>query len=430
MNIHNRILRKNEKGATAVYAAVVLAVLLMFAALGVDVNYLYGVRNELHNAADAGSLAGASKLFNSDGDLTRDAAIAEATKITSANKTGNEDVVAGTVETGHWSFGSKTFTASENTTQLEGWQEMSFSELDGNPAFINAVRVQADRSDTPSFFARIFSLLGSNFNQLFVSADAVAYIGFPGTFQVDQPIAICKESIFDPDDESYSCNMGRMINSGGNPATHNTAGWTNFTQPCETAAVPTVAPYICGQGSPELHSGQGMGTTGGTQQSTLSAMYDCWVRPEHSDNKTKNWLMTLPVVECPDNNISNCAKLVGAVDVNLIWIIEKEDPSYDDVPTKMRITDDDGVLIPDGPWVDNPWTCSGAGFTCWKDFVDNFKLANVDGPPSADNEFQDYKDMYQKKNMFFLPDCEYHEPIGGSGGENFGIMARIPKLVE
>jgi Flp pilus assembly protein TadG len=412
MKFHNRLLRKNEKGATAVYAAVVLALLIMFAALGVDVNYLYGVRNELHNAADAGSLAGASVLFNSDGTLNRDAAITEATRISSANKTGNQAVDEITAETGHWSFTNKTFTANENTTQTE-WQERPSSELDLDPAFINAVRVQTKRSDTPSFFAKI---LGRN--QFLVGADAVAYIGFAGTLypgDFDQPIAICEESITNPD-KSYSCNMGRMLNSGGNVATSNTGGWTNFSQPCETANASDMKALVCSAGNEnELQFGQGIGSTGGVQDSTLSELYDCWAAATGS--KTRNWNLTLPVVECPANNVGNCAKLVGAVNVDLVWIVEKNDPQYKNVPREMTVNG--------GP----TWTCDAAvaGFTCWKNFVDNFNLANVNGPPLTD---ADYEEMYQNKNIFFLPSCEVHKPTGASGGQNFGIPAKIPKLVE
>jgi hypothetical protein len=409
------MLLKNERGATAVYAAVVLAVLLMFAALAVDVNYLYGVRNELHNAADAGALAGARVLFNEDdGSLQRQAAIDEANLIASANKTGTENVYVKEVQTGHWSFANKMFTASENTTQVE-WQERSFDDLDADPDFINAVRVHTERGDTPSFFANILG-----FDKFFVSTEAVAYIGFAGTLlplELNQPIAICEESITDPDG-NYSCNMGRMLNSGGNVATHNTGGWTNFTQPCQTASASDMKALVCSDGNPdEVQFGEGLGSTGGVQDSTLSAMYECWV--DKSEGKTRNWNMTLPVVECPGNNVSNCAKLVGAVNVDLIWIVDKED--YDEAPSEMTIYDQDGNIV-------EQWSSDlEDGFERWKLFVDAFELANVDGRPASDD---DYEEMYQKKNIFFLPSCEEHEPTGRTGGENYGILAKYPKLVK
>ncbi len=419
MMIYNNMLRKNENGATAVYAAVVLAMLLMFAALSIDVNYLYGVRNELHNAADAGSLAGASTLFKSDGTLNRQGAIDEATRIASSNKTGSQDVVEITAQTGHWSFASKTFTANENTTQTN-WQERSFGELDLDTDFINAVRVYTARSDTPSFFAKILG-----FDQFFVSTDAVAYIGFAGTLypaELDQPIAICEDSILDPETKQYNCNMGRMLNSGGNPATSMTAMWTNFTQdPCSTANNSDMADLTddCDATNPNTVTfGEGMGTQNGVQDNILGNVTDCWEAYADSDGDGKPdrfWPLMLPVIRCGIDN--TCSPLVGAVEVNVVWIQYKNDPwtQMNEVPTVME-----------------DWSCTttdtlAARQECWKDFVDHFNLQNANGDPLTDEE---YEEMYQKKNIFFLPSCEDHKPTGGTGGANYGVLARIPVLVE
>ncbi|WP_084456852.1 TadG family pilus assembly protein [Desulfogranum mediterraneum] len=400
----------NEHGATAVYAGLVVTFLFMITVLAVDVGHLYGVRNELQNAADAGSLAGAAMLLDEDGNLMVQTAIDEATRISAANRTGSEQVAEIVVETGHWSFTNREFTANPSTTQIE-WEERTFSELDLDTGFINAVRVLTSRTDTPSFFANFLGV-----DQVFVNSDAVAYIGFAGTLyptELVQPIAICKESITDPSG-AYTCNMGRMLNSGGNAATHNSGGWTNFSQPCDTASSSDMRDLICENGNEhQVEFGQGIGTTGGVQDSTLDDLYDCW---EAATGKTVNWNLTLPVIECPANNVSNCSKLIGAVNINLIWIVHKNDPHYNDVPREMTVNGG------------TPWTCDNSdGFFCWKSFVDFYKLQNVTGPPVTD---QDYEDMYQKKNMFFLPDCLVHEPKGKSGGENFGIFAKIPRLVE
>ncbi|MBM9603825.1 TadG family pilus assembly protein [Desulfopila inferna] len=410
MRIYSHIKMHKEKGATAVYVAVVLTVLLMFSALAIDVGHLYGVRNELHNAADAAALAGAANLFNDDGSLNSQAAIAEAERIASSNRTGNQLVVEITAEPGHWSFSTREFTANFNTTQID-WQEQSFGDLDSNTDFINAVRVRADRSDTPSFLARILG-----FDQFFVSNDAVAYIGFAGTLfpgELDQPIAICQESITDADG-NYSCNMGRMLNSGGNVATSNTGGWTNFSQPCGTASASEMTDLVCAGGNTEaLNFGNGIGATGGVQNSTLSAFYDCW---RAATNGVRNWSLTLPVVECPQNNVGNCVNLVGAVTVDILWMIPQNDPQYNDVPREMTVNDDP------------TWTCTDPdGFACWQSFVDNYGLANVNGRPVT---AEDYEVMYQNKNIFFLPSCIEHRPTGVTGGENFGILAEYPLLVE
>jgi Flp pilus assembly protein TadG len=53
---------KNQSGFTLVLLGLTIVVLLGFAALAVDIGYLYAARNELQNAADAGALAGAREL--------------------------------------------------------------------------------------------------------------------------------------------------------------------------------------------------------------------------------------------------------------------------------------------------------------------------------------------------------------------------------
>lgn len=411
----------NQCGATIVFVALTLTVLIMFSALAVDVSHLYAVRNELQDSADAGALAGAAVLFKqSDGSLEdRTVILQEGARVAGANKTGNQfvDVNTDDVEIGHWSFTQKQFTPSDATTQTPTWQERPFADLDIDPAFINAVRVTAKRPDTPSFLARIFSI-----NEFQVGADAVAVRGFAGTLhpgEIDRPIAICKDSILKND--AYSCNMGRMLNSGGNADTAMTAMWTNYTQdPCSTASnsdMQDLTKICSASNSTSVTFGEGIGTQNGVQDNVFGFVTDCWLAAADSNGDgipDKLWQLLLPVIECGVDN--TCAPLVGAVVVNVVWIIHQNDPNMELVPLTME-----------------DWSCSIAPateaerFSCWKEFVDNFKLQNVTGPPVSD---ADYKEMYQKKNIFFLPDCTPHEPTGETGGENFGILARIPKLVE
>ncbi|HEY6011320.1 MAG TPA: TadG family pilus assembly protein, partial [Nitrospirota bacterium] len=66
-----------------------------------------------------------------------------------------------------------------------------------NINYVNAVRVVAARDTIPaaSFFAGIFGYAGFSLN-----AESIAYVGCPGeSFPVDQPLAICKESILGSD---------------------------------------------------------------------------------------------------------------------------------------------------------------------------------------------------------------------------------------
>lgn len=410
--------KKNERGVTALVVALILFPLICFAALGIDIAHLYVVRNELQNAADAGALAGARLLYccaEDPGECDIDSGVnvqanERAYSTATANFSDNQPVEvnwsggnSGDVQRGHWNPLDQTFTPNDSTALVDLWG-VSAEDLYGNSDFINAVRVRTRREATPaeSFFARVFGYDGFS-----LSAEAIAYRGFAGDlyrFDVDQPIAICRESILQPNGD-YSCNIGRMINSGQNDLNNETGGWTNFNQndACTGGANASVSELICGDGNPEtLKFGVDMGTNGGQITSAFMDLVSCW-RNESSD-RTQPWQTTLPVVACPDNNMNVCQELRGAVTVNIIWITDQNANinNPDDVPYQM------------GDWSSNANTSER-----WNSFVQYFNLQNVDGSAA----------LFDKKSIYFLPDCTKHEPRGGNGFDNYGIIACIPALV-
>jgi hypothetical protein len=59
---------RDERGQVLVFVALALFVILAFAALGIDVGYMYSVRHELQRSADSGALAGASRFIEAGGE--------------------------------------------------------------------------------------------------------------------------------------------------------------------------------------------------------------------------------------------------------------------------------------------------------------------------------------------------------------------------
>ena len=55
-----------RRGAVAVSVALMLVTILVFAALTIDVGYLFIVKGQLQNSADAAALAAAGQLINTD----------------------------------------------------------------------------------------------------------------------------------------------------------------------------------------------------------------------------------------------------------------------------------------------------------------------------------------------------------------------------
>jgi hypothetical protein len=429
MSYHSQKNRKMEcnKGSVAVIVGICIIALVGFAALAIDVSHLFMVRGELQNAADAGALAGAQVLFS--------VGATEITINTEANTTAWQvarshlsdsktvDVALNEVQRGHWCFScidpdtdkKGVFTPNPSTAVIDLVGKTT-EYLDTDPTFINAVRVYARRSDTPapSFFARIFG-----FQDFLVSAHAVAYIGFAGKLlpgEVDAPIAICAQSIWGYGTEIWTCNTGKMINSGSKLGTSNTAAWTDFAQPCGGATSGNDlkkiigTPPSCGVGGNpyEINLGEPMSATGGQDTGPgLFALMDCWIS---KTNKQKVMPVTLPVINCPGNNTTSCTTPVGAVEINILWITGNN-PRLDDAPTKMYDAKGETLL-----WENS----STDGQVRWNSFVTKFQLQDADGAPAA----------YGDKNIYFIPECKPMELKGVTGGQNFGVRAKIPVLVQ
>jgi hypothetical protein len=119
---------------------VILPVLLGMAALAVDLGFVYNLRAQMQDAVDAGALAGASALFESEAE-------AEARGVEYATKhyVGKEALVPEEteVQVGYWEDFTRTFYPA--------------SALD-EYVYPNAVRVVARKDGIGLFFARIFGI--------------------------------------------------------------------------------------------------------------------------------------------------------------------------------------------------------------------------------------------------------------------------------
>jgi hypothetical protein len=117
--------------------------------------------------------------------------------------------------------------------------------------------------------------------------------------------------------------------------------------------------------------------------------------------------------------------------LNFIWIKQANaDPNWMDIPLQMNGWDAVGASP---PVLD--WHCSlGININsltvsqrqqCWGEFATHFNLQSADGTSVGDLTAAQIQ-----KTMVFVPDCEYHELAGNTGGINFGVLARNPVLVK
>jgi hypothetical protein len=166
-----------------------------------------------------------------------------------------------------------------------------------------------------------------------------------------------------------------------------------------------------------------MATIGGQVEAVYKDLYDCW---EAATNKTAPWNLTLPVIECSDQNVGPCNELRGAVNLNVIFMLDQANNIDAQAPTQMDCPQyllDSGACT--GAWSNT----SPDGTTRWNSFVDFFNILMPDGTPAHYDDFpQD--SGWRQKTLYFLPDCSFHEPSGRTGGENFGVLAKVPVLVQ
>jgi Flp pilus assembly protein TadG len=399
-----------------VFVAVTMVALLGIAALALDIGYLYVVRGELQNAADAGALAGAQVLYPSDGQSVNEGADDVARALVASNYSENATVAVDLVERGHWNPDTGSFSPNDSLLpfNLSGRTTADLNEDNG---LVNAIRVRTTRKTVDGqveqpFFAGILGMGGQT-----LTATAVAYRGFAGTLtphEVDQPIAICRQAITDGSG-TYSCNSGMSLSRGPSAVV---AAWTNLSQPCVRPLSMVVSGLIYGDGNDGmLVLGHTMGTrTTAVQTYVLDTFRGRWQSVPGIDGNGDGvpdqlWKVTLPVVDCP---ASGCSAIDGAVEIAVVWVTPSDVSTMAGIPLSMF-----------NPFTGSQWTCDPAvvgAQTCWDRFLSSFHLPGAPTPPNHAT--------YPARTIYYLPDCTIHAPKGKTGGQNFGILARIPVLVQ
>jgi hypothetical protein len=166
MDATRRVNLLDERGVALVYLAVVLVVLLGLAALAIDMGYMYVNKAKLQNAADAGALAGAGRLF--PGPYT---------EMTSARR------VAKTFADSNFGLNLDTNTTNDpgGDIVLGNWNRASTPPFTPSGTPLNAVKVLARRTgDTGTgigpnskfdlFFSKVLGV-----NTMGAAASAIAY---------------------------------------------------------------------------------------------------------------------------------------------------------------------------------------------------------------------------------------------------------------
>jgi Flp pilus assembly protein TadG len=147
--VENNSMRK-QRGTALVFVVLTLITIFSFAALAIDVGYLFVVRNQLQNAADAAALAGANYLY---GDLY---------------KTSSVSCVQSNVIFPNWSCAEANTTSAiqlnkaTNTTLTDGQVASGYWNVTGNPTGLQSQSITPGTNNLPAVKVTIGKSNGQN----------------------------------------------------------------------------------------------------------------------------------------------------------------------------------------------------------------------------------------------------------------------------
>jgi len=200
--------QRNDRGSVMVVAALALVALVLFAALALDVGFMWSSRTQSQNVSDAVALAAAQKMIKQEGTnaATVEEGDARDEGQTYALKNSTVANPSVTVEDKDFTFG----TWNLDTRKLEVPEDPT------DPSQITGVRVDvrmdgATNKRSPGLLSRILeSSDGSRpyADGFEVNNTAVAYLGFESNFVkngIDVPVALDACELTDPDPDGGKC---------------------------------------------------------------------------------------------------------------------------------------------------------------------------------------------------------------------------------
>jgi hypothetical protein len=280
----------SQRGAIIPLTAIMIATLIAFGAIAVDIGYLMVARNQIQNAADAAALNGARFLYPMIGapkKINWTSAQTQATNAIALNKVSTSSLSTGTVTTGLWNI--------TGTTPI-------FQATTNNPSGNNlaAVRVVINKQDVgnggpmDTFFAGIFGI-----DTMTVNATAVAVVASPSTVnQTLFPVSVSKcmytafwdvaenkpklinDPVYSaaPYNDPYMFGIGSAYHTPDCGATAVAGQWTSFkTDNNDTTTMRNLIDYATGaQTAPSGYTGNNVSVNDNIwiEPGTKTTLYD------------------------------------------------------------------------------------------------------------------------------------------------------------
>lgn len=206
----------DERGATAVVAALLIAVLASFTALVVNIGHVVAVRGQLQNATDAAALAAAQEIDGTVAGLAAARAAAADYAARHLTDRGQQVVVdpGSDVELGRW---DEALPRSDAFTPVTETTPAALEQI--NAARVRAGREAARSNPVATFFQGLFAKQSTD-----VRAESIAVRGGPRRAPCPIPIVFA-DCMVRREDGTLKCDEPLVFNSDG----LDNVGFTNLT---------------------------------------------------------------------------------------------------------------------------------------------------------------------------------------------------------
>ena len=403
---------KQQEGAVAVTLALLMIVLVGFAALSIDVGYLMVTRNELQNVADAAALAATRKLGNNYENMTKDQQLSY-TCGTVENGMPCSDIITVAKEAGKANrAGQVEIEIRDSDVFIGVWDFLnadpavdSFAAQNANPI---AVRVIARRDDQANNQITTFLAGVLGIDTMAVSAVATASLSGQGTAvdgELELPVGV----------------DGQFFENGGScgdeirfrPTPGSCAGWTTFDLNSNT---PNMRDLIDGTATnPDMSIDDSFEYSGGQMANLFDDLLLAY-KDKGFDVKADGKTAVL--------EDGNGEPVLGALDAT----VETEAvPLYD--------PDGNPLYYPQLPGPPQPLTARNQHI--WPSTVMVYEASNCANPNQSRKTIGFAKiiltDIYSVPQQTIIGhlDCgSFSENATRSGGGAFGTLGTIPGLVQ
>jgi Flp pilus assembly protein TadG len=399
---------KEEKGVTALLTAILIVMLLGFAALAIDIGHGMVTKNELQNIADAAALAATRQLGTIYQGMTYEEQLAYV--VGSGDETQIKNAAIN-VASQNRAGGMNNIVIRAEDILIGTWSPWAETNSQPNAVRVTARRDSLENGQITTFFARIFGITGRDVSAMATAAMTGQSTADPG--ELELPVGISRY-FFD----TKTCGDHVAFSPSNSP--ESCAGWTSWNYNSNDATLRKILAENPQFPSPDTLAYQSLfNFTGGRlSQPTFDALltlfqikgYDININGDpildaNGNPVTNAGAAGVPL--CQNNSLTDCSVPCDAAHTTRLYYPNGTERNLHEWPTSVPVYENgDGTA-----------DCSNPN---QEKLIVGFARLKMDDVCNAPD-----------KIIRGIVECSYVEPTDNrGGGGNFGVLGPIPGLVE